>query len=1376
VYQLTITNPGGVLGVQPAGEYAAGTPVDDQLVNPTNAVQTVIYHFKARIRDDRPGHGGFFCDQGGDTTITVYVQPTPRLSVSIADTVVCDSTTINITVDDLNGNVHQNTTKVYQLTITNPGGVLGVQADGEYPAGTDIDDQLINPTNAVQTVIYHFKARIRDDRPGHIGNFCDQGGDTTITVYVQPTPKLSVSIADTIVCDSTTINITVNDLNGNVHPATTKVYQLTITNPGGVLGVQPAGEYAAGTPVDDQLVNPTNAVQTVIYHFKARIRDDRPGHIGNFCDQGGDTLIVVYVEPTARVTGTISNDTICNINAITYTLASPNAPLYGIRFNVRVVNPYPEVSGYTTPRNNLTDASIITETLTNSGDTARMIMYIITPSTINHLGIQNCPGVNDTIFLWINPTPRATPINLVPEMCYGQSTRIELNSPTVMTKGIIRFNYTITTTDGDIVGNTAPMNDQPEGLQLVFPYQNNSDTIKSVYYHFIPTNNESGCVNGPLVDREVKVHPHPLQLMTAPTLYTCSGSVLGIMRVTLARGSKPNRIFWDRPSFIGDTIYYTSANKDSLALRYTGQYSVTVTDNFNCTRTSQTEDVTGAVFQTIFAVMPYPTGYGTMCPGDSTGHILLIEDYGSTASAPFEYWLIHNYTDTLRYGVIPFKGDPGMIHLYNLPAGQYNVSIRDANGCFNDVSNTQLYLPEPEPVTVTFETTKYAGFDVSCRGYSDGHVWIKTITGGNPGGYRYKWFTYDGTITGIDTLDRLDNITAGTYYLLTTDRYCTKLDSVTLIQGPGMDLASYNLHWTADSAYNISCFGGSDGSIDITVTGGAGPYTFQWTDSAAFAATTEDITGLKQGTYVVEVKDKNGCILKLLPGSLYPSFTLNEPAPLVITPVLSNSTAGGYNINCYAGTGSIDITVTGGSGPGTYVYNWTTSNGSGLVAGQEDQPSLTAGAYALEVTDLYGCKVSYDTLLTEPQALAATAVPKHITCAAPGFDNGEIDLTVTGGVAPYTYLWSNSATTEDITGLTEGEYTVTITDANGCQLVTSATVNNPPQLLFNYQLSNHNGYNISCYDGANGVIRISTRSGTAPFTYTWSSPSGFSSSLPEISGLPAGQYNMHIVDSNLCTADTTFILTQPGEFTVDLDPSMTAGGTNISCAGTETGSINANPVNAVGAVRYLWSDGGTSQLRQNLLAGTYEVIVTDANFCIARNSITLSEPDSLKLVFDVTQPWCTDKPNGEIRLTVSGGIMGTAYSYLWSDGSTGNNISDIASGWYSVKVTDLNNCQAVDSVFLKPQNEVCLVIPNAISPNGDLINDIWNIGEYELYPEIEIRIFDSWGNLVWQSEKGYPRKWDGTSRGRKLPIDSYHYVIDLHNGTRPIVGNVTIVR
>ncbi|MFN8206901.1 MAG: hypothetical protein U0T82_05760 [Bacteroidales bacterium] len=218
-----------MLNVQPSGEYLAGTDIIDQLINPTNQVQSVTYHFKARIRDDRLGHSGQFCDQGGDTTITIYVNPTPRLAVSVPDTILCDSSVLTIAVDDLNGPVHGSTTKVYQLTTSNPGGVLNVQPSGEYLAGTDIIDQLINPTNQVQSVTYHFKARIRDDRPGHSGQFCDQGGDTTITIHVNPTPRLFASVApDTILCDSSTLTITVDDLNGPVHGSTTKVYQLNL--------------------------------------------------------------------------------------------------------------------------------------------------------------------------------------------------------------------------------------------------------------------------------------------------------------------------------------------------------------------------------------------------------------------------------------------------------------------------------------------------------------------------------------------------------------------------------------------------------------------------------------------------------------------------------------------------------------------------------------------------------------------------------------------------------------------------------------------------------------------------------------------------------------------------------------------------------------------------------------------------------------------------------------------------------------------------------------------------------------------------------------------------------------------------------------------
>jgi len=131
---------------------------------------------------------------------------------------------------------------------------------------------------------------------------------------------------------------------------------------------------------------------------------------------------------------------------------------------------------------------------------------------------------------------------------------------------------------------------------------------------------------------------------------------------------------------------------------------------------------------------------------------------------------------------------------------------------------------------------------------------------------------------------------------------------------------------------------------------------------------------------------------------------------------------------------------------------------------------------------------------------------------------------------------------------------------------------------------------------------------------------------------------------------------------------------------------------------------------------------------------------------------------------------------LWSDNSTNSTISNILRGYYKVRVKDMNGCSIRDSVIIEPRNETCLIIPNAISANGDLINDEWNIKEKELYPEMEITIFNRWGETVWRSEKGYARPWDGTSNGAPLPIDSYHYIIDLHNGTKPLIGNVTIVR
>jgi len=268
-----------------------------------------------------------------------------------------------------------------------------------------------------------------------------------------------------------------------------------------------------------------------------------------------------------------------------------------------------------------------------------------------------------------------------------------------------------------------------------------------------------------------------------------------------------------------------------------------------------------------------------------------------------------------------------------------------------------------------------------------------------------------------------------------------------------------------------------------------------------------------------------------------------------------------------------------------------------------------------------------------------------------------------------------------------------------------------------------------------------------------------------------------IVDVNECKASEIFNLSEPGKLGMTFGlPSSIAGGFNLNCAGDSTGYINVEPVNQVKTVEYLWADGIFGNTRSHLAAGNYSVIITDANNCHASATVTLSEPDSMKLVFDLAPPFCPDKSDGVILADVSGGVRGTDYSYKWQDNSTNRNLSNIPAGFYKVIVTDLNGCSIKDSVKLNPLNETCLIIPNAISPNGDLINDVWNIGMKELYPSMEVKIFNRWGEPIWRSEKGYPKPWDGKTNGSELPIDSYHYIIDLHNGSKPLIGNVTIVR
>jgi len=247
----------------------------------------------------------------------------------------------------------------------------------------------------------------------------------------------------------------------------------------------------------------------------------------------------------------------------------------------------------------------------------------------------------------------------------------------------------------------------------------------------------------------------------------------------------------------------------------------------------------------------------------------------------------------------------------------------------------------------------------------------------------------------------LVNVPAGSYTVTITDgNLCTTQASATVSQpSAALDASA--------TATDVKCFGESTGAVDLTVTGGTAPYTYLWSNGA----TTEDLVNIVAGTYTVTVTDANLCTVTASATVSQPSAALDVSATVT-------------DVKCFGeSTGEVDLTVTGGTAP--YTYSW--SNG----ATTEDLVNIVAGVYTVTVTDANLCTAITTVAVSQPEsALSGTTSVTDVGCF--GESTGEVDLTVTGGTAPYTYLWSNGAMTQDLVNVPAGSYTVTITDGNLC--------------------------------------------------------------------------------------------------------------------------------------------------------------------------------------------------------------------------------------------------------------------------------------------------------------------------------------------------------
>ena len=834
----------------------------------------------------------------------------------------------------------------------------------------------------------------------------------------------------------------------------------------------------------------------------------------------------------------------------------------------------------------------------------------------------------------------------------------------------------------------------------------------------------NGCTS---VSSKTLTEPTPVSpILTSPTVtggtnLSCNGSTNGNINVTTSGGVSPYSYLWSNGA--------TTQNLSSVGA---GTYTVTVTDGNNCTVTAS---ITLTQPDPVSPTLTSPTfsgGFNISCNGLFDG-IITTSVTGGTS--PYSYIWSNGETSQ---------------DLGSLTAGTYTVTITDVNGCTSTGSKT---LTQPTPVVLSFSLSTYGGSNVGCYGSSNGSIDL-TVTGGT-GPYTYEW-------TNEATTQDLTGLTAGTYGVVVNDANgCPAVDSVTLTQPDtlvstlisptfnggynvtclgndgSIDLtltggtAPYTYIWSnavttqdlaglgagtynvtisdangctstgsitltqsstltlsaALSSYNgtnISCNGSTDGSIDLTVSGGASPFTYSWSNGA----TTQDLSSLGAGTYSVTVTDANNC-------STTANSTITQPAPLT-SPTVSSSYNGGYNVGCNGSTnGSINLTPAGGTAPYTYIW----SNGQTT----QDLANLGAGTFTVTVTDLNGCTSSTSVTLTEPTPFTNTLTSPtfaggfNVTCLG---NDGSIDLTPAGGTSPYSYNWNTGATTQDLTGLGAGIYTVTITDANGCSSTGSITLTQSSTLTLAATLSSYNGNNISCNGISDGSIDLTVTGGAAPFTYSWSN----GATTQDLSSLGAGTYTVTVTDANNCSTTATSTITQPSPLTSPTVSSTYNGGYNIACSGSVNGSIDLTPAGGTFPFSYNWSNGSTSQDLSNVGAGIYSVTVTDLNGCTVSTSVTLTEPDTIGLTpisptfaggYNVT---CIGN-DGSIDLTVTGGA--SPYTYLWSNGSTTQDLSALGAGTFTVTVTDANGCTNVSSITLTQSgNLTATLTPSSYNENG----------------------------------------------------------------------------
>lgn len=724
----------------------------------------------------------------------------------------------------------------------------------------------------------------------------------------------------------------------------------------------------------------------------------------------------------------------------------------------------------------------------------------------------------------------------------------------------------------------------------------------------------------------------------------------------------------------GSFTWNNGTNASTLNIASSGTYSVTSTDVSGCTATASANVVVSDLSVSNPAIVP-------SCSGANSGSINInVNGLG----APFTY----NWSNAATSE-----------DLTNVGPGNYVVTVSNTDGC----SLTQSYTVNQTTSSITLLGVVT---DVSCNGGNNGNIQLNVAGGNTP--YDFVW-------NNGSTNQSISNLNAGTYDVIVTDAIgCMQSQSFVVSENNGIQVSA--------SKADVTCNGGSNGSITLNVTGGNSVYNFVWNDGD----NNQNRTNLPAGNYSVTVTDGNGCFA-------INNNTIGQPNAIALT----LSTTG---TDCSSPSGSANVSVVNGVAPFNYVWSHNTGIHTASVN------NLTTGNISVSVTDANGCTATQSGVVgvaanttnadftysgsycapaasiqfthngsanvnhywnfggnnnsyaTNPsftftsagnynvvhivnsnfcsdtvvKTISISTAPSvsgsinHVSCGQT--NNGSIYLNILGGSSPFQYNWSDGVSSANRNNLPSGNYTVVITDQHSCSASFNAAVTQIPGLNINTTSTNP-----SCFGSANGNIHVNVAGGTAPFTYMWSN----GANSPVLSNLSGSNYTISVFDANNCSATKSVSLTEPSEIVVNHTKS------DVVCNGQNNGSISVNVSGGNGAYIYHWSNNAASQMVTALPAGYYTLTVTDANNCSAVSNYTIDEPVALSANVIKNEPLCFGVNDGSIQLDVAGGSQ--PYTFNWNNGATAQNLSSLASGNYAVTITDVKGCKTqVSTVLAQP--------------------------------------------------------------------------------------------